>query len=53
MAATMTAPHGTLRDPASQGYLILRITFVVVALLSGLDKFFTSSSSGRSTSHPG
>jgi len=40
MAATMTTSHGTLRDPASQGYLILRITFVVVPILSGLDKFF-------------
>jgi uncharacterized membrane protein YphA (DoxX/SURF4 family) len=40
MAVTTTAPRGTLRDPASQGYLILRITFVVVPILSGLDKFF-------------
>jgi uncharacterized membrane protein YphA (DoxX/SURF4 family) len=40
MAATTTAPRGTLRDPAFQGYLILRITFVVVPILSGLDKFF-------------
>jgi hypothetical protein len=40
MAATTTAPRGTLRDPASQGYLLLRITFVIVPILSGLDKFF-------------
>jgi uncharacterized membrane protein YphA (DoxX/SURF4 family) len=40
MAATTTAPRSTLRDPAIQGYLILRITFVVVPILSGLDKFF-------------
>jgi hypothetical protein len=40
MAATTTAPRGTLRRPAVQGYLILRITFVVVPILSGLDKFF-------------
>jgi uncharacterized membrane protein YphA (DoxX/SURF4 family) len=40
MAATTTAPRSTLRDPAFQGYLIMRITFVVVPILSGLDKFF-------------
>jgi uncharacterized membrane protein YphA (DoxX/SURF4 family) len=40
MAATTTAPRGVLRDPAVQGYLVLRITFVVVPILSGLDKFF-------------
>jgi uncharacterized membrane protein YphA (DoxX/SURF4 family) len=40
MAATTTALGGTLRDPASQGYLLLRVTFVVVPILSGLDKFF-------------
>jgi uncharacterized membrane protein YphA (DoxX/SURF4 family) len=40
MAATTTALRGTLRDPAVQGYLILRLTFVVVPILSGLDKFF-------------
>jgi uncharacterized membrane protein YphA (DoxX/SURF4 family) len=40
MAATTTAPRTTLRDPYVQGYMILRITFVVVPILSGLDKFF-------------
>jgi len=40
MASTTTAPNGALRDPAVLGYLILRITFVVVPILSGLDKFF-------------
>jgi uncharacterized membrane protein YphA (DoxX/SURF4 family) len=40
MAATTTAARSTLRDPAFQGYLIMRITFVVVPILSGLDKFF-------------
>ena len=40
MAATTTAPRSTLRDPAFQGYMIMRITFVVVPILSGLDKFF-------------
>ena len=40
MAATMTAPPSTLRDPAFQGYVIMRITFVIVPILSGLDKFF-------------
>jgi uncharacterized membrane protein YphA (DoxX/SURF4 family) len=39
MAATTTAPRGLPRDPAVQGYLVLRITFVVVPILSGLDKF--------------
>jgi uncharacterized membrane protein YphA (DoxX/SURF4 family) len=39
MAATTTAPRGVPRDPAVQGYLVLRITFVVVPILSGLDKF--------------
>jgi len=40
IASTTTAPNGALRDPAVLGYLILRITFVVVPILSGLDKFF-------------
>jgi uncharacterized membrane protein YphA (DoxX/SURF4 family) len=40
MAATTTAPRGVPRDPAVQGYLVLRITFVIVPILSGLDKFF-------------
>jgi uncharacterized membrane protein YphA (DoxX/SURF4 family) len=30
------APHG----PAYHGYMILRVTFVLVPILSGLDKFF-------------
>lgn len=28
------------RDPAYQGYLLLRIAFVVAPIVSGLDKFF-------------
>jgi uncharacterized membrane protein YphA (DoxX/SURF4 family) len=30
----------TTRDPAYQGYLLLRIGFVVAPIVSGLDKFF-------------
>jgi hypothetical protein len=33
-------PSPQLRDPAYQGYLLLRIGFVVAPLLFGLDKFF-------------
>jgi hypothetical protein len=31
--------HGALADPAYQGYLLLRIGFVVAPILFGLDKF--------------
>jgi uncharacterized membrane protein YphA (DoxX/SURF4 family) len=30
----------TMRDPAYQAFTILRVTFVVVPILSGIDKFF-------------
>jgi uncharacterized membrane protein YphA (DoxX/SURF4 family) len=30
----------TARDPAYQGYLLLRVGFVVAPILAGLDKFF-------------
>jgi uncharacterized membrane protein YphA (DoxX/SURF4 family) len=30
----------TMRDPAYQAFAILRVTFVVVPILSGADKFF-------------
>jgi hypothetical protein len=33
-------PSSQLRNPAYQGYLLLRIGFVVAPLLFGLDKFF-------------
>jgi hypothetical protein len=33
-------PSSTLANPAYQGYLLLRIGFVVAPLLFGLDKFF-------------
>jgi hypothetical protein len=33
-------PSSALADPAYQGYLLLRIGFVVAPLLFGLDKFF-------------
>ena len=40
MQATREAPRTTLRDPAYQAFTILRVTFVVVPILSGVDKFF-------------
>ena len=40
MQATREAPRTTLRDPAYQAFTILRVTFVVVPILSGIDKFF-------------
>lgn len=40
MQAPHEAPRTTLRDPAYQAFTILRVTFVVVPILSGIDKFF-------------
>jgi uncharacterized membrane protein YphA (DoxX/SURF4 family) len=40
MQATHEAPRTTMRDPAYQAFSILRVTFVVVPILSGIDKFF-------------
>ena len=40
MQATREAPRTTIRDPAYQAFTILRVTFVVVPILSGIDKFF-------------
>jgi uncharacterized membrane protein YphA (DoxX/SURF4 family) len=40
MQATREAPRTTMRDPAYQAFTILRVTFVVVPILSGIDKFF-------------
>jgi hypothetical protein len=40
MQASTDASRTTLRDPAYQGFMILRVTFVAVPILSGLDKFF-------------
>jgi len=39
--ATETAPaRPALRDPAYQGYLVLRTAFVAAPILFGIDKFF-------------
>jgi uncharacterized membrane protein YphA (DoxX/SURF4 family) len=40
MQTTTIGPRASFRDPAFQGYTILRVAFVVVPILSGLDKFF-------------
>ena len=40
MQATSASPRVGVRDPAYQAFLILRITFVAVPILSGIDKFF-------------
>ena len=39
MQATTDAPRTTLREPAYQAYTILRVLFVALPILSGLDKF--------------
>jgi uncharacterized membrane protein YphA (DoxX/SURF4 family) len=38
--ATTADPDRTFRNPAFQGYLLLRVGFVVAPILAGLDKFF-------------
>ena len=41
LSATETAPaRPALRDPAYQGYLVLRTAFVAAPILFGIDKFF-------------
>lgn len=40
MQASTDASRTTFRDPAYQAFTILRVTFVAVPILSGLDKFF-------------
>ena len=41
--------RSTIRNPAYQGYLLLRTAFVLAPILFGLDSSSTSWSSGRTT----
>ena len=34
--------EGTIRNPAYQGYLLLRTGFVLAPILFGIDKFLTT-----------
>ena len=40
MQATSASRRAGVRDPAYQAFMILRVTFVAVPILSGIDKFF-------------
>ena len=40
MQVATSTERPTLRDPAFQGYWILRVAFVIAPILFGLDKFF-------------